>query len=736
MNTQTLMRHPTDMLLVMAVVALPIGFAEAAQYAPYQGYVPDEVIVQYRDGANMLHAKSARQRLGLRVRRTLAQGQIELLEVPAFTDVPGVIAALRQQAEVAWAEPNYIRKRHAAFPNDPLFTHQWGLHSTGQANFATDDPELASIVGADMNLPQAWDRDGDDVADRTGNGNVIVAIIDDAIDTGHPDLAANIVPGADLAGDDADPNPENPILDHGTLVTGALGAIGDNGIGVAGVAWNVKLMPLKVGRIRDGEVILDSASILAAYDYARTHGARIINASYGGPDFSQAEFDAIRRLEQAGVLLVTSAGNSDSNLDYSVAAYPANYDASNIVTVAATNRQDNIASFSQYGPIATDVAAPGLQIVTTTVGGGWSTPNDCMNGGSCGVSGTSFASPYTAGVAALIAMTHPTATYREIKARLIEGAEDGVNGGDAGLLTAGGRIDADNSLDLTPGPSLVVHAVRLIDDGNHRLDPGESLTLEIDIENLWQPATNIEATLSVSGIPVTITSAPPPLAELGTGGRATLRFPARVGTPTVPHAEGDFALELRANAGGYQTQRHFRLELAKLALGMPRSARLSTGLHDEFHTYHLDLTTVPADNRLVFCTAAPADIDILVKRGTPPQYNIDLGAPPEDDPTYFTDADHIGGAEDGAERVVIDRPVAGTYYVTVLNYALEDQLEYTLETFLAPAGQDVRGATCSVEAQHRGSSSGGGVIGSGALVWAMVLLAARLRMSRRKTRQP
>lgn len=725
-------KGPATALALVAATLLAHP-ARAARYVEYRGYVPGEVIVKYRTESDAQTAKAARQRLGLTVRRTLAHGRVQVLALPSVTDVERLLPVLAADPAVEFVEPNFVRERRIALPDDPLFTYQWGLYSTAQANFATDDPDLASIVGADMNLPAAWDTDDDSTPDRTGDGSVVVAIIDDAIDTTHPDFAANIVPGADLAANDDDPKPDNAALDHGTLVTGALGAIGNNGVGIAGVAWNVKLMPLKVGRISGGSAVLDTASILEAYQYAEDHGARIVNASYGGPDFSQAELDAIESLEQAGILFVTSAGNFNSNLDYSVAAYPANYDVPNIVAVAASNRQDNVASFSQYGPLSTDVAAPGLQIVTTSIGGGYTAPNNCQDTGSCGVNGTSFASPYTAGVAALVAMTHPAATYREIKARLIEGAEEGVSNGDAGELTVGGRVDAANSLDLDPRPSLILRSVRLVDDGNERLDPGESLTIEVVIENLWQPATAIQAQLTAPDAPITVTGSPAPIPTLQPGQTATLSFPIEVGTAVTPYRDIDFVVELTAGPGTYTTRRHFRQELAELSLAQPVTAQLSTGLHDEFHTYHLDLPSVAAGNRLVVCTASAADIDVLVKAGAPAQYDIDLGAPPEDDPTFFTNADKIGGDESGNERLVFDAPAPGTYYVTVLNYALEDTLSYALEAFLAPADTATTGEICNIGARRDG---GGGALGHLSLMTlALLALGKTLRICAQARRQ-
>ncbi|MEQ1437793.1 S8 family serine peptidase [Fontimonas sp. SYSU GA230001] len=681
--------------LLGVLVGLHAAAVQAARYTEPRLFRPDEVLVQYDSDITAVQAKSGYAATGMQVERTLLDGRTHLLRLPSFTDIEGARTVLAARPGVLHVEPNYLRQRRIELPDDPLFSQQWGLYSTGQRNFVCDRDnspcssrdELASIPGADMNLLAAWDPAGDGSFPRTGSRSVVVAVIDDAFDLTHPDLAANFIAGRDLVDKDNDPSPDRDgLLDHGTLVAGSLGAIGNNGTGIAGVAWNVSMMPLKIGRINQGAVELSEDAILDAYDYARTHGAQIINASYGGPSFSAIEKSKIEALASAGILFVTSAGNFNSNLDYSVAAYPANYDVSNVVAVAATNRQDNVASFSQFGPLSTDVAAPGLQIVTTSLGGGYVTGDSCGTG-PCGVNGTSFSAPHVAGIAALIKSVHPDADYREIRARLIEGAEAGVDGGDVAELTAGGRVDAANSLELAPRPALILRSVKLIDDGNQRLDPGETLDIEIEVANLWLAAADASAELIAPG-GIEVLSAAQPLGTLAQDGSAKVRFSVRVTNSVAsPYQDLPFAVRLRANGGAYQAQRPFRLELAELSLGTPVNETLSKGLHDEFHTYHLDLAApLPRNAKLVIRSSAAQDIDVLVKYGRPAQYDIDLGAPPEDDPTFFTDADKVGGGEDGNETVTIDNPRAGTYYVTVLNYALADSLPYTLEARLESGG--------------------------------------------------
>ncbi|MEW6166581.1 MAG: S8 family serine peptidase [Pseudomonadota bacterium] len=718
------------------------GAAIAARYAEPVLYDPTELIVQYRSAPAAASAKTRQLRLGLQVRRRLRDGRTQLLQLPAIADFDALRRELAADPDVAFAEPNYLRRSRAAFPDDPLFADQWALFVSDppQSNFVPDSDGFDSVPGADMNLPAAWDSDSDGTADRIGSPAVVVAVIDDAFDLDHPDLAANFGAGRDLVDDDDDPRADaEGLLDHGTLVAGSLGAIGDNGEGIAGVAWSLTMMPLRIGEIRDGEVRLSDAAILDAYEYARTNGAQIVNASYGGPSFSQAERAAIEALGEAGILFVTSAGNFNSNLDYSAAAYPANYGLPNIVAVAASNRQDNVASFSQYGPVSTDVAAPGLQIVTTYVGGGYITGAGCGDeGGSCGVSGTSFSAPHVAGIAALIKSVHPDADYRELRARLIEGAEDGAAGGDVGELTAGGRVDAARSLALTPQPSLLIRSLRLVDDGNQRLDPGETLDIEVEIINLWQATSDTQATL-VAPQGITVRSGPQDLGSLVQGATATTRFTIDVGPLTEAYRDLDFILELEADGGSYRAQRHFRRELAELTPGTPVTATLSTGLHDEFHTYHVDVAPT-AGTRFVVCSKAGADIDLLVKYAGPPQYDIDLGAPPEDEPTFFTDADAVGGAEDGNEVVPIGSPRTGTYYVTVVNYALTDMLSYQLEAFLEPAGAAAVGASgtiCGTAAQENvrggdaGGDGGGGAPGAATLIGLLALRALRGYQRRR-----
>ncbi|MCX7071059.1 MAG: S8 family serine peptidase [Gammaproteobacteria bacterium] len=726
-----------------AALSLPPAFAigpshvvpsadhdSGAQHLPYRA---GELIVKYRasgkPGAAAAAASALKATHGLSSKEAWFDGRYERLALPAAVDVPGAIAMLSSDARVECAEPNFLRRRHAAFPNDPLFPTQWGLRNSGQANFVAGGP--AGTPGADLNAGNAWDAAGSGAADRTGRGRVTIAIIDDAFQTDHPDLAANMVPGYDFVDDDADPRPTSASEGHGTAVAGAAAAVGNNGLGVAGAAWNERIMPLRFG--------FDVASQLRAFDYARRNGAQVINASYGGPGYSRSEVDAIAELDAAGILFVTSAGNQDSNLDFSGATYPANYRVPNVVAVAATNRQDGIASFSTYGPVTVPLAAPGLQIVTTALDGRYTTD---------GINGTSFSAPYVSGIAALIRDYFPAASVRDVKARLINAGQAGLDPANpAAARTASGRLDAARALNLASGPALVIKPVQtssydlrydsgtqtvpvyepvVVEDGrNGRLDPGESATLRISLENLWQAATGVRATLSadVEGL---VTAGSVDFGTLASGGSQTGRFAVQVPATLSGYRQIAFTLAISAD-GGYRVTRQFRLELGRLLAGQTVSQTIGNGLYDEFHTWVFDAASLPAGrNRLRIQSSGSNDIDIFVRYAQPAQYSVDLDADVDlsegdPEPFYFVnvpDAQRGDRSRDGNETVQIDNPQVGSYYVTVVNYDRAVGANYTLRA--------------DIETTLLGPDDGGGAVGPALLALLLSVGLGRRLLARRR----
>jgi subtilisin family serine protease len=344
-------------------------------------------------------------------------------------NVAAALAAYRADPQVLYAEPNY-RMHVAAVPNDPFYASQWSLDNSGQTG---------GIPDADIDAPEAWNV-------TQGNSDIIVAVIDTGIDYYHPDLAANIWTNAGEMGKDANGKDKstngvdddgngyvddvrgwdfanhdnNPMDDgdgqitggHGTYVASVIGANGNNGIGGAGVTWNVRLMPLKVfgnnGSATDADVI-------AALNYAVANGAKISNNSYGGyygADFPQALFDAVQNATTAGHLFVAAAGNYGSDND-AQPFYPASFQPvpDNLIAVAAMDSTDH--SAWNYGATSVDLAAPGVQVTNPLSGETYP-----------GLSGTSFATPHVAGAAALVWAANPSLTAAQVKSLLLGNTDD------------------------------------------------------------------------------------------------------------------------------------------------------------------------------------------------------------------------------------------------------------------------------------------------------------------------
>ncbi len=338
----------------------------------------------------------------------------------------------------------------ATTPNDPLFGSLWGLHNSGQTVNG-----LAGTLGADINATAAWDI-------TNGSSNVIVAIVDTGVDYNHPDLSANIwtnpgeIPGNgidddhngyidDIHGWNFVTNASDPLDDngHGTHVSGTIGASGNNGIGVVGVNWQVKMMALKAFDAAGSGFTSDAVSAIL---YANANGASVISNSWSGSGFDQALKDAI---DTSPAVVVCAAGNIDQqhiqpNNDV-IPQYPASFTSANIISVAATDQNDLLASFSHFGLVSVDLAAPGVNI--------WSTVNVA---GQYGVmSGTSMATPHVSGVAALVKSVNPTLTAVQIKNIILSSVD--AKGSLSGLVSTGGRLDAYRAVAATPPPPPVAN---------------------------------------------------------------------------------------------------------------------------------------------------------------------------------------------------------------------------------------------------------------------------------------
>jgi subtilisin family serine protease len=292
------------------------------------------------------------------------------------------------------------------------------MKNTGQVN----RQGRAGTAGFDIGVVPVWNKG------ITGSRNIRVAIIDTGIDYNHPNLKANVeaLSGYDFANDDADAMDDN---DHGTHCAGTIGANGNQGLGVAGVNWQVTMIPVKF-LTADGGGSLDDA--VDSINWAREKGVHIMSNSWGGGGFSVTMKDAIEKARDAGILFVAAAGNSSNDND-STPSYPSNYDVSNVLAVAATGNRDDLASFSSYGKTKVHVAAPGVDILSTTKGGKYSV-----------FSGTSMATPHVAGAAALLMSADSTMTAADLKDRLIRTSD--YAGGLRRRVASAGRINVNNAL--------------------------------------------------------------------------------------------------------------------------------------------------------------------------------------------------------------------------------------------------------------------------------------------------
>ena len=400
------MRGLAVALSLLAVLAFPGAVSGSGGAAPAPSE-PGELLVRFERGAAQAPALNA---IDAQVVERLALPGLVRVELEPGTSLVESEAALERRSDIRYAEPNYRYSLHAT-PNDPRFNELWGLD---QAN------------DADIDAPEAWNL-------TTGSDAVTVAVVDTGVDYTHPDLAPNMVPGWDFFDNDSDPT---DTVGHGTHVAGTIGARGNNALGVTGVNWRVKVMPLRVGGSND----LSLAAVVEAFRYACTHGARVVNGSFGGVGSSTAIHDAIASCP--GTLFVFSAGNSASNND-ARPMFPCNDPSRNVVCVAASNQNDQLAPFSNYGA-SVELAAPGTGILSTYPGNSYAI-----------FDGTSMAAPHVAGAAALVLARRPALTPIQVRQALLLSTDSrpSLTG-----LVATGRLNASRALtqDVDPPSGLTI----------------------------------------------------------------------------------------------------------------------------------------------------------------------------------------------------------------------------------------------------------------------------------------
>ena len=419
----------TDLSVVSSVAS---GTSDLSSYTnsiqPYEdnpseieaAYADGEVIVCFAEEESVPLTEAVyiatHEKIGAEMIESLSafgQPQIQLVRLPVGIQVTDALAYYEADPAVSYAEPNY-KVTASIVPDDPDYDQLWAMN--------------------EVSAPEAWDR-------TTGSSDVIVAIVDSGVDYTHPDLAANMwvntneIPdngidddkngfvddyrGWDFFSEDPDPMDENG---HGTHCAGTIGAVGNNGVGIAGYNWQVRLMPLKfLGPDGSGHTFDATQAVL----YGSLMGAQVMNHSWGGGAYSKTLKDA---LGASSAVMAVCGGNDGKNLDQE-SFYPASYDCENIISVAATDSNGDLAYFSNYGMNSIDVAAPGVAILSTV-----------LNGGYEYYKGTSMATPQVSGLAALICAADPSASSLDIIRTIISHTTPSSKVADK--VKSGGVIDA------------------------------------------------------------------------------------------------------------------------------------------------------------------------------------------------------------------------------------------------------------------------------------------------------
>ncbi|UCE61514.1 MAG: S8 family serine peptidase [Phycisphaerales bacterium] len=412
---------------------------------------PERLLVRFRPGRGQREQQATHQIA--RAKRVVTSFRLvdglQLVEVDA-DHLAASLAAYAGSPDVLYAEPDFIV--HAdVVPNDPLFGFLWGMRNVGQSG---------GTPGADIRATDAWDL-------WIGDPNFRIAVIDTGVNYNHPDLGPNIwanpgeIPGNgiddegngyidDVHGYDFINNDGDPMDDHyhGSHTAGTIGAVGNNSEGVVGVNWQCKIVALKfLGAGASGPI----SDAMEALQYAIEHDIKVSNNSWSGGNFSQAMYDTIQASQAIDHVFVAAAANNAWDLD-ATPRYPASYDLPNIITVAATDRNDDLASFSNWGLTGVDLGAPGVSVYSTVLGTDYAY-----------ASGTSMAAPHVAGVVALLMSRDPTLSWQVAKDRILESTRPVASL--AGLTVTGGVLDAvaalgdcnangiDDAVDIATGAS-------------------------------------------------------------------------------------------------------------------------------------------------------------------------------------------------------------------------------------------------------------------------------------------
>jgi subtilisin family serine protease len=418
----------------------------AATIRPTGAAAPGEVIVKLQAGASTVDVANIEQQADADQDDQLSDvGSGAIWRIRSRSkSTDQLIGTLRSHPKVVYVEPNYVVHAFAT-PNDTRYAELWGMKNTGQTLTcgASCYGSPTGTAGADIKAEAAWSV-------TTGSRSIIVGVVDTGVDYTHNDLAANIWsnPGG-IGGCAAGTHGYNAITKtcdprddhyHGTHCSGTIGAVGNNALGVVGVNWVTSIMGLK---FLDASGSGTTADAITAIDFAVNakiagQNVRVLSNSWGGGGFSQALLDEINKANTNDIMFVAAAGNASTNNDVTP-NYPSNYNAPNVVAVAATDNTDGLAAFSNYGATTVHLGAPGVDILSCQPGNLYQY-----------LSGTSMATPHVAGVAALVLSKTPTLTTAQLKSTILTNTDPIPSL--SGRTTTGGRLNASKAVGTTPPP--------------------------------------------------------------------------------------------------------------------------------------------------------------------------------------------------------------------------------------------------------------------------------------------
>jgi len=505
-----------------------------------------------------------------------------------------------------------------------------------------------------INIEQAWDQ-------TTGSKEIVIAIIDDAIDINHPDLRQNMGSGFDFVDGDNDPSPgdcfdfvsqRNIPENHGTQVAGVLAAVGNNNIGFAGINWNVTIMPLRIG------CHYSASNEAKAVAFAIENGAHIINASYGGPDALVRNEAVISQLKaaQQSILFVTSAGNYHvNNADTEI--YPGSISLPNLISVAGSNNQYQLTEWSQWGASTVDVAAPAIDIMTTITG-------ELQSGNYASVSGTSFSTPIVTGIAALVMAKDFLDGVLDLKPGDIKAI---IQSNITPLNQQTGRLKADGVVNALaavenfnlPKPVLTISNV-LIDDAsspfkNGRIDSNESLNIVFELENLWDRLVTGTVDVSVNNSLVTILNSHINLENIQSNTRHNISIPLSFSSFS---GHESFVFSLHIEAVGESRTSNFtrvvRINSGPLVNQETYQGRIQKDGFDDYQYYHLQ---IPSNSKgvaieLEYDGSDSRDMGIIASINALPTIHFR----PLNNLRYWYSGQYISDKDSGYERLDFRAP--------------------------------------------------------------------------------